>query len=157
MRRVVLALLAVCLSASPIAAHIGPPVDIPTRAKGAEQVIVATVVDVETAMDVSVNGDQLIVSHALLQVEETMKGGPAASVQLMVEGGTFGGLTLRVSDMPTIEVGERAVFFVDRTPAATRQLHRRGLGMLKLDTQNRVPGTSLSLDDIREMVRGASQ
>ena len=157
MRRGVLVWLVVCLLSSPISAHVGPPVDIPTRARGAQQVVLATVLEVQTAREVNAHGDDLIVSHALLQVEETMKGDHSAAVQIVVEGGTFGALTMRVSDMPTIEAGERAVFFLDRTASAARQLHRRGLGMLKLDAEDRVPGSSLTLDDIRGMVRGASQ
>lgn len=155
MRRAALAILVVCLSAETTSAHIGPPVDIATRAKGAEQVVVAKVVDLQATFDVSPYGDQLIVSHALLEVEETMKGPDTAAIQLMVEGGTVGNLTLRVSDMPTVETGERAVFFLDRTPSGTRHLHLRGFGMLKLDAANRVQGSSLTLDDVRRMVQAA--
>jgi hypothetical protein len=86
-----------------------------------------------------------------------MKGTHSAALQAMVEGGTVGDLTLQVSDMPSIEVGERAVFFLDRRPSGTRQLHGRGLGMLKLDANDRVQGTNLTLEDVRRAVRAAGQ
>ena len=157
MRRGVFAWLAVCVAVSHVSASSGPQVDIPTRAKGAQQVVLAKVVDVQTSAEVNEFGDHLIVSHALLQVEESMKGGVTAAVQVDVEGGTLDGLTLRVSDMPTIDTGERAVFFLERKPSGSRKLHRRGLGMLKLDDDDHVSGSSLTLEDIRRMVRESVQ
>ena len=129
--------------------------DIPSRAKGAEQVVVAKIVEIKPAFDVSEHGDQLIVSHALLQVEETMKGTHAAAVQLDVEGGTVGDLTLHISDMPSIKEGDRGVFFLERLPSGARKLHRRGHGMLKLNDNNDVEDSDLTLDDVRRAVKGA--
>jgi hypothetical protein len=149
-----------CVMAVGVGAKIGPPVDIDgigKHGKSAEQVVVATIVEVETAFDVSDHGDQLIVSHALVQVGETMKGTHSAALQVMVEGGTVGDLTLEVSDMPSIEIGERAVFFLDRRVSGTRKLHGRGLGMLKLDANDRIEGTNLTLEDVRRAVRAAGQ
>ena len=103
------------------------------------------------------DGDQLIVSHGLLQVQETLKGAPAAALQLVVEGGTVGGLTLQVSDMPTIEPGERAVFFLERTPSGTRKLHRRGLGIMKLDANDRVLGNGMTLDEVPPVRPGGGE
>lgn len=136
-----------------LSAQAGPPADIPGRAKGAEQVVVAKVVELRSEFDINVHGDQLIVSHALLQVEDTFKGNPAAALQLVIDGGTVGDLTLEVSDLPSIEEGDRGVFFLERTPSGTRQLHGRGLGLLLLDANDHVQGTNLTLDDVRRAVK----
>ena len=149
--------LVVCVTVTTLSADIGPPVDVGARAKGAREIVVATVMDVESAFAVSDHGDELIVSHGLLQVHETMKGAHTAALQIVVEGGTVGDLTLQVSDMPTLERGNRAVFFLDRTPSGTRKLHRRGLGMLKLDSNDRVLGNGQTLDDVRRAVQSAGQ
>jgi hypothetical protein len=58
-------------------------------------------------------GDQLIVSNAVLEVPDTLKGNPQAVTTVTVEGGTVGDLTLRVSDMQELKEGDRAVFFLD--------------------------------------------
>ena len=149
--------LVVCATVTTLSADIGPPVDVGARARGAREIVVATVVEVESAFAVNEYGDELIVSHGLLQVHETMKGAHAAALQIVVEGGTVGDLKLEVSDIPTLEPGDRAVFFLDRTPSGTRQLHRRGLGMLKLDSNDRVLGNGLTLDDVRRAVQSAGQ
>jgi hypothetical protein len=52
--------------------------------------------------------------------------------------------------------GERAVFFLDRMSDGTFQPHLRGQGILKLDDQNFVKGTSLSLDEIRRVAASAN-
>ena len=149
--------LVVCATVTTLSAEIGPPVDVGARARGAREIVVATVAEVESAFAVNEYGDELIVSHGLLQVHETMKGAHAAALQVVVEGGTVGDVKLEVSDMPTLEPGDRAVFFLDRTPSGTRQLHRRGLGMLKLDSTDRVLGNGLTLDDVRRAVQSAGQ
>jgi hypothetical protein len=63
---------------------------------------------------------------------------------------------LRVSSLPTLTPGERAVFFLDRMSDGTFQPHLRGQGILKLDDQNFVKGTSLSLDEIRRVAASAN-
>ena len=44
-----------------------------------------------------------IVSNVLLDVSETLKGAPAAQFRMAVKGGAVGDLTLRVSDLPTVQ------------------------------------------------------
>jgi hypothetical protein len=62
---------------------------------------------------------------------------------------------MRVSDMPTMQVGEEAVFFLDSTPSGTFQSSGRGLGILKVDSTDHVSGSSLLLNDVRAMVGSA--
>jgi hypothetical protein len=72
-----------------------------------------------------------------------------------VEGGTIGDLTLRVSDMPTFQRGERAVFFLSQGPVGNLVPHRRGLGVLKLDAQGRIRGSNVTLAEVRAAVRAS--
>jgi hypothetical protein len=150
------AVVAAVLSTAALSANSGPPVDIPTRARGSERVVVATVVDVQASFERNAFGDQLIMSRALLQLEEILKGPAADRLEVEVEGGTIGDLTLRVSDMPSLRPGERAVFFLNRGPADTYVPHLRGLGVLKLDS-GRVRDSNLTLDNVRSAVRGAGR
>ena len=85
-----------------------------------------------------------------LEVEETLKGTPSDVRWLELEGGTLDGVTLHVSDMPSMQSGERAVFFLDGGPTAHKP-HLRGQGVLKLDGQNVVHGSSLRLDEVRRL------
>jgi len=146
--------LAAIVIASPDLAIAQRPPGIAERLRGADQAIVATAADVMPTWQQNTHGDQLIVSQVLLKVEETLKGVPEDAVRIELEGGTLGGLTLHVSDLPEIKAGDRAVFFLDRH-GASRVPHLRGLGVLKLDSDNRVSGSSLHLDEIRQIARTA--
>jgi hypothetical protein len=66
-------------------------------------------------------------------------------------------MTSRVSDRPTLSPGERPVFFL--TPGAGGEFkpHLRGQGILKLDAANTVRGSSLTVDELRRVVRGAGK
>ena len=101
-------------------------------------------------------GDELIVTYAHLAVEEAIKGS-TEDVTLAVEGGTVDGMTLRVSDLPAVTKGERAVFFLKPGRRGEHLPHLRGQGILKLDRENRVRGSDLRLEDIRRMARGEGQ
>ena len=142
-------------SAIPAVAEVGPPPDVASRARGAGKVVVARIVDVRAQFETNRFGDQLIVSHAVLEVLETLKGAPETTMTVAVEGGTVGDITLKVSDLPSVHEGDRAVFFLDA--ANNRHTpHGRGNGIMKLNANDHVDGTSLSLEDVRQQVRGAA-
>jgi len=82
--------------------------------------------------------------------------GPFSSRLLDVEGGTLSGITLHVSSVPDVKPGERAVLFLDENGSMVDAPHNKGLGILKLDPANRVADSSLSLNDIRTLVRAAA-
>jgi hypothetical protein len=132
------------------------PVPIEERARGAARIVVATVAETSSRYERNELGDELIVTYARLQVEEVIKG-PAAHVTIAVEGGTVDGVTLRVSSLPTLARGERAVFFLTPGRGGEFRPHLRGQGILKLDSQNRVPGSSLTLDQIRTLAAAAGK
>ena len=154
--RGVLLTIAVISTAPSLMASVIRPVPIQDRARGAERVIVAVVSDVTAQYERNAYGDELIVSHAALKVDEVIKGS-GGDVVLAVEGGTVNGVTLRVSDLPTLSVGERAVFFLTPGPRGEFTPHLRGQGILKLDSANRVAGSSLTLEQIRQLARSAGK
>jgi molybdopterin-binding protein len=159
--RSLMAILAVAtlaaLGTTTVAAQHGRPVGIPERARGADDVVVGTVVANSAAYETNQFGDQLIVSHTAIRVEETMKGEPRREVSVDIEGGTVNGITMRVSDMQALQVGDRAVFFMKRADSGVYVPHLRGNGILKLNARNGVDNTSLTLDRIRSMVQGAGR
>lgn len=131
--------------------------DLSERARRAHQVVVGTVIDVMSTFENTTDGEQLIVSHVTVRVDETLKGDAENVLTLKLEGGTVGDLTLTVSDMPTVDAGERAVFFLDRVAPGQYLPRDRGLGVMKLDRDNRVRDNGLALEDIKNVVRRAGR
>jgi hypothetical protein len=128
------------------------PTTIEERARGADRIVVASVADIRAGYETNAYGDELIVSHADLLLEEVIKGN-SDKATVAVVGGTVNGITLRVSSFPTLTRGERAVFFLNPTPSGEYVPHLNGQGILKLDGTNHVKGSSLSIEDIRRMAR----
>ena len=155
MRRVFLPCLTLFLTVTSASASFDPSVDVAKQAKGAKKVVLATVTDVNAEFGENEFGDRLIFSQVTLRVDETMKGAHEPSVVLSVEGGTVGELTLTVSDMPRMERGQRAVVFLAESNRGGNVPHGRGAGVLKLNDDDRVAGTSVSLDDVRKAVKAA--
>jgi hypothetical protein len=156
--RTLLVCAAGCVLAATLRADFAQPVDIPSRARGAERVVLATVVDVTGRFAKTEHGDQIITSQVALMIEEVLKGpSQDAMLSVDVEGGTVGDLTLSVSDLPSVRQGERAIFFLRRSADGKYVPHLRGQGIIKLEPDDRVRDTSLTLDAIRIMVRGAQQ
>lgn len=146
-----LLLLPLCVPGGVLAAdHV--PVPLAERARGADRVVVGRVASVTPEWQVNQYGDRLIVSVVRVEVSETLKGAATPALDVEVEGGTIGTLTLHVSDQVAFRPGDRATFFVKRNPRGRLVPHLRGQGLLRLDTANRVPGSSLTLDRIRREV-----
>ena len=152
MTRVVLRACLVVVLAFTSAVHAQVPVPLAERARGADRVVVGRVTSVTPQWQINEFGDRLIVSTVHVAVTETLKGDATPTVDVDVEGGTIGSLTLHVSDQVTFAPGERATFFLTRTPRGRFVPHLRGQGLLKLDGSNRVPGSSLTLEQIRREV-----
>ena len=126
------------------------------RARGAERVIVGRVASSQPIWRVTEHGDRLIVTVLRVIVGETLKGAAESTLDVEVEGGTIGDLTLRVSDLPILVAGDRAVFYLRRDARGALVPRGRGEGLLRLDQSNRVPGSSLTLDEVRRTVRAAA-
>ena len=140
-----------CAVSSVAFASPGGAVSLEDRLRGAALVVVAAPTSVNARWQQNAFGDRLIVSRFTLHIEEAIKGNAEKDVLLDLEGGTLDGFTLRVSSLPMLAPGERAVFFLDPLTGGAHEPHLRGLGILKLDAQNMVKGTSLSLDEIRRV------
>ena len=153
--KIVLAAAAFTCAVSLVSAQMGAPSDLPTRTRAAQRVVVGRILDVQAQFQTNRFGDQLIVSNVLLEVSETLKGASSAQLRLAIEGGTVGDLTLRVSDLPTVQAGDRGVFFLDDDGSGGHVPHDRGRGVLKLTGSDQVEGSTLTLDDVRQQVRGA--
>ena len=140
-----------CLLGSNLAARANQatPVPLAERARGAERVVVGRVASVAPVWQVNEFGDRLIVSVVRVVVNETLKGQALPTLDVEVEGGTIGEVTLHVSDETSFSPGERAVFYLKRTARGTFVPHLRGDGLLKLDASNRVAGSTVTLGDIR--------
>ena len=130
-----------------------PAAGLAERADEAERVVVGRVTAVNGVWRTNEFGDRLIVSVVRVAVEETLKGDVQSAIDVEVEGGTIGDLTLHVSDISPFAPGDRAVFYVRRNVRGAYVPHRRGLGLLKLDRAQRVAGSSLTLDEVRRAVR----
>jgi hypothetical protein len=132
----------------------GPLTPLSERIQGANAVVVATAVDVQGRWASNEHGDKLIVSRIVLRVDETLKGAAYSSRFVDIEGGTVGDLTLHVSSTPGFKPGERGVFMLDETGnSPVDKPHLRGLGVLKLDGQNRIEGSTMRLEDVRGIAR----
>lgn len=128
--------------------------DVVSRARRAGRVVVATVIDVAPIAASNEFGDLLIVSRTTLAVEEVLRGELTSTVMVDVEGGSLGGLTLEVSDMPSLEPGDRGVFLLDPSIEGVSVLHDRGRGFLRLTDVGVVESdqgglSGLTLDSIR--------
>ena len=157
MRQSVSLVASVCLMVALVSASTGPSTDIAMHARNAHSVVVATVLHTAARFDRNRFGDQLIMSQVFVEVNESLKGGQSGVISFDVEGGTIGDLTLKVSDLPALKAGDRAVFFLDRQQSGVFQPHERGHGILKLDSGDRVSGSPLTLNDLRAAVARATQ
>jgi hypothetical protein len=128
------------------------PIPLAERARGAELVVVGRVARVESMWQVNEFGDRLIVSMVRVAVNETLKGQASPTLDVEMEGGTIGELSLHVSDQTSFSPGDGAVFYLKRNARGVLVPHLRGQGLLKLDTSDRVPGSSLTLGEIRRQV-----
>lgn len=128
------------------------------RARNAEQVVVGHVSSVTPVWRDTDFGDRLIFSVLHVTVDETLKGAAQPAVDVEVEGGTIGSLTLRVSDLETFRPGDRAIFYLQHNRRGALVPHLRGLGLQRLDAAGRVAGSTATLDQVRRDVRaGASR
>ena len=143
-----------CLFGAPVQAQRDVPLG--QRARGSEQVVVGRVSSVTAVWRNNDFGDRLITSIVHVIVEETLKGASPQTIDVEVEGGTIGDLTLRVSDLDTFAPGERAVFYLTHSRRGTLVPHLRGLGLQKIDQAGRIRGSSVTLDQVRREVRAAA-
>src|SRR5881275_2730156 len=140
--------LACVLNAAAPSAQHGLPVSVADAARGADRVVVGQVIRADAVQQTNSYGDVLIVSHTAVRVDEALKGAAAGTIVIDIEGGTVNGITMRVSDMPNVQAGDRAVFFVDQGASGHFVPHLRGHGILKVNASGGVENSNLSLEEI---------
>jgi hypothetical protein len=141
---------ALCLLAAQLSTRAqGASLPLAERTRGAERVVVGRVAAVNPIWRTNEFGDRLIVSIVTVTVDETLRGPSQPSVDVEVEGGTIGDLTLNVSDLEPVSPGDRAVFYLARNTRGVFVPHLRGQGLLKLDRSDRVRNSAVTLADIR--------
>ena len=129
-----LAVLATLMALPTVAA--GATADFAYRFAHADAVIIATVCKVEARWDTNQFGDQLIVTLASLCTEPggVLKGNQRSDYALDIEGGTLDGVTLELSHLPLLRVGDRGLFLLERGHAKVYELAGDGLGFFQFDT-----------------------
>jgi hypothetical protein len=147
---------ALIVASVPALAGPGQTTTIEERARGANRIVVARIAEARSQFERTEHGDELIVTYAQLDVEEVLKGEPGPAM-LAFEGGTVHGVTMRVSSMPSLAKGDRAVFFLTPGRHGEFHAHLKGEGILKLTSEDRVAGSSLTLGDIRRSARAAGR
>lgn len=151
-----LAFTALLLAGAPLAAVAEPPADLVQRFQGAQRAVVGKIAAVQPRWERNQWGDELIVSRMTVDVEETLKGIAARRLEVDIEGGTLDGLTLHVSHQAELASGDRAVLILNESTPGIQTPHRKGLGLLRLDGNNQVEGTSTTLADVRAAARSAA-
>lgn len=80
----------------------------------ATDIVVGTVADVSGYFDVNEWGDELVFSRVEVEVEKNLKGKAERVVVFSVEGGQIGDLTLKVSESPSFNRGEKIKLYLKR-------------------------------------------
>jgi hypothetical protein len=130
-------------------------VSLADRHRGSERVVIGRVTAVNPVWKENEFGDRLIISVVRVAIDETLKGQAQPTIDVDVEGGTIGTITLRVSDLTTFVPGDRAVFYLTRDRRGATIPYARGQGLLKLDATDRVRGTATTLDEVRRVAAAA--
>jgi hypothetical protein len=134
------------LSANPQAERA----ELARRLRDAQHAVVGTVIDVQPRLQRNRYGDELIVSRVRVQVGEVLRGAAPAEVSVDVEGGTLNGITLKVSHVPEMRRGERAVLLLRSDTAGRYELSEGGMGILPVGEGDTIVGSGLRLDDVRQ-------
>ena len=81
----------------------------------ATHILLGKVDDVQSFFGVNERGDQIILSRVKVKALKWIKGDRSGFVEFMVEGGSVGELSLKVSDVPEFEKGQRLRLLLKKT------------------------------------------
>jgi hypothetical protein len=138
------------ISTSALADSHGQGADLDSRLAGSGHVFHGHVKSKHSENYQSPTGDKIIVTRYGVDVDESLKGDRSKQNEVVLEGGTVDGITLRVSDMPELSVGDEIVVFGDETKDGLFP-HRRDLGILRVEQgTEKLHGESFTLRDIRD-------
>jgi hypothetical protein len=82
----------------------------------ADSIVVGRVIDARTFWT---EDHKLILTSHTVEIQQCLKGGSGDAVVVTTIGGRIGGSALRVAGMPTLEIGESAVFFLEHSGSYT--------------------------------------
>jgi hypothetical protein len=92
---------------------IEAPVSLQTLSRDSDRIVRGKVTSLQCHPGTNEFGDELIFTEVSIRTDEALKG-ERTPLLLTVEGGTFNGVTLTVSDAPTFSVGEDVVVFAKK-------------------------------------------
>jgi hypothetical protein len=134
MRRVAQAALflaAFMLLQAPRASSQPMPMQFPEMVSAANLIVRGQVIE-KRADWISSSDGTGIVTSIVLRVERSLKGDAGAQISLEFLGGTIGDVRLTLSHVPTFEVGDRAVFFLDTTELFVSPIVGSELGLFPI-------------------------
>jgi hypothetical protein len=157
-----LGLVLLCLFLSTAQAKLGPKLSIEKQILDSSTVVHGRVVSLSSRRLTLANGDEVILSRMLVDVQETLKGESDEQVIVEVIGGTINKgradeLTMRSSDSPAPMINEEVVLFLeqDKTFLDAKALKFGADSYMKIDKSTRKAGGK-SLDEIKSLSkRGA--
>lgn len=95
------------------------PASLETLTRDSDRVVRGKVMSISYHKGTNEYGDELIFTDVSIRTDEALKGDRSPLV-LRVEGGTFQGVTLAVSDAPEFKVGEDVVVFAKKEVSTFR-------------------------------------
>jgi hypothetical protein len=104
--------LALSALALPMQAISVIPPTLTTLVGQSEEIVRASVADVESRWVESRSGKQIIKTFVRLRIKETAKGAANEEVTLSFFGGTIDGYTMAIAGMPTFRKGQQGWFFI---------------------------------------------
>jgi hypothetical protein len=102
-----------------IAFALEAPVSLQTLTRDSDRIVRGKVMGFSYHQGTNEFGDELIYTNVSIRTDEALKG-DRTPLSLIVEGGTFNGVTLTVSDAPTFSVGEEVVVFARQSLTSFR-------------------------------------
>jgi len=114
------------LYATTVVGSDGPYLGLEELANQAEQIVVVEAIEAR-ANPVTTRGGDTVITTVTFRVSDTLKGAASILLPLEFHGGVVGNIRDTFPNMPTFEIGDRAVLFLSGVPAPSPIVgHREG-------------------------------
>ena len=114
------------LCTTTVIASDGPYLNLEEIANQAERIVVVEAIE-SRADPVATRGGDTVVTTVTFRVREALKGAASVLLPLEFHGGVVGNIREEFPNMPTFEIGDRAVLFLSGVPAPSPVVgHREG-------------------------------
>jgi len=87
------------------------PLDVRDLTRAADQIVIGDVIDVQSNWNAA---HDLIESRVVVRVDDYLLGGGSGTVTLTIPGGTVDRLSLHVSVLPELQIGDHVLLFLDQ-------------------------------------------